>query len=269
MVMQTLRPGDTGEEVLALQSRLAELGFPPGRLDGDFGPATEAALLAFQAGAGLLADGIAGPRTLTALGLVDDPALPSVLPSLSVERVRLMFPNTPRANIARYLPVVVQALAEAELGEQPMALMALATIRAESEGFVPISEGISRYNTSPGGRPFDLYDFRADLGNGRRGDGAAFRGRGFIQLTGRANYLRHGQAIGLGEGLLRRPERANEPEVAARLLASFLAAKERPIKECLVLGDLAGARRLVNGGSHGLERFQDCYRRGVTALAGI
>ena len=36
-----------------------------------------------------------------------------------------------------------------------MVLMALATIRAETESFEPISEGKSKFNTSPGGRPFD------------------------------------------------------------------------------------------------------------------
>ena len=57
------------------------------------------------------------------------------------------------------------ALDAAEIGDRPMVLMALATIRAESAGFRPIDEGISRYNTSPSGHPFDLYDHRHDLGN--------------------------------------------------------------------------------------------------------
>ena len=48
--------------------------------------------------------------------------------------------------------------------------MALATIKAESAGFAPISEGKSKWNTSQGGEPFDLYDFRTDIGNGKKGD---------------------------------------------------------------------------------------------------
>jgi len=60
--MATLHPGSSGREVEKLQTRLAELGFPPGKIDGDFGPATEAALLAFQQSQGLLADGVAGHR---------------------------------------------------------------------------------------------------------------------------------------------------------------------------------------------------------------
>jgi len=264
--MKTLRAGSSGRNVRTLQKRLAELGFSPGKVDGKFGPATEAAVIAFQLSRSLLADGIAGPRTLTALGLTDDDTLPSVIPQVTVDRVSAMFPHTPRRNIEKYLPDVLTALVDAGLQEKPMVLMALATIRAETEGFVPISEGKSRFNTSPNGHPFDLYDLRTDLGNGQRGDGERYKGRGFIQLTGKANYREHGRAIGLGDQLLDDPELANDPTIAAKLLASFLKAKERKIKEALADHDLRRARRLVNGGSHGLDRFEDCYRRGDRLL---
>ena len=63
--MATLREGSTGPDVTKLQARLKELGFNPGNADGSFGPGTEAALMAFQKSEGLLADGIAGPTTVT------------------------------------------------------------------------------------------------------------------------------------------------------------------------------------------------------------
>lgn len=260
--MNTLRPAMNGPDVEKLQARLTALGFPPGKIDGDFGPATEAALLAFQKAHDLLADGVAGPRTLVALGLADDPALPSAIPGFTVEKVCVMFPNTPRANIQEHLPYVLNGLLSAGIDDNPMVLMALATIRAESEGFIPIDEGKSRYNTSPGGQPFDLYDRRTDIGNSQLGDGAKYKGRGFIQLTGKANYDRHGKKIGLGNQLLEHPELANQPDIASQLLASFLKDSERRIKEALVAGDLRTARKAVNGGVHGLERFMDCWRRG-------
>lgn len=265
--MNTLRPGAGGDDVVKLQNALAGKGFSCGKADGSFGPATEAALLGFQKSQGLLADGIAGAKTLAALGLADSAAAPSVIPEVTVDKVSLMFPQTPRPNIEKYLPTVLDGMLWAELDDKPMVLMALATIRAETEGFVPIPEGQSRYNTSPGGHPFDLYDKRTDLGNSQPGDGAKYKGRGFIQLTGKANYLQHGQAIGLGDELIINPDMADEPVTAARLLASFLKAKERPIKEALLDGDLRTARRLVNGGSNGLDRFTDCYQRGDKLLA--
>lgn len=260
--MTVLRVGNTGAEVAALQNRLRALGFNPGAIDGEFGNATEAAVLAFQRSEGLLADGVVGRQTALALKLADPPAEPSVAPLVTVQIVCQMFPATPVVNVKKNLPFVLDALAAPGLLEKRMVLMALSTIRAETEVFLPVDEALNRFNTSPGGHPFDLYDHRRDLGNRGRPDGATFRGRGFIQLTGRANYEAYGQAIGLGDALLRNPERANHPEIAARLLASFLKSKERRIKEALLEDDLRTARRLVNGGTHGLDRFIDAYRRG-------
>lgn len=264
--MNTLRTGSSGPDVQRLQQRLTDQGFQLGVVDGIYGQGTAAAVMAFQRSQGLQTDGVAGPQTLAALGFSNDTEVPSPISEVTVENVSPLFPSTPRANIQRHLPTVLNGLLEAELGEKPMVLMALATIRAETEGFVPISEGQSRFNTSPSGSPFDLYDRRTDLGNSKPGDGALFRGRGFIQLTGRANYLQHGQAIGLGDGLLTQPEQANDPVIAAKLLASFLKNKETAIKNALGANNLALARKLVNGGSNGLDRFTDCYTRGDTLL---
>ena len=57
-----------GDDVAALQQRLLDLGFDPGRCDGIFGVRTEAALRDFQRNVGMAADGILGPTTLAALG---------------------------------------------------------------------------------------------------------------------------------------------------------------------------------------------------------
>ena len=63
------------------------------------------------------------------------------------------------------------------------------------------------------------------------------------------------------------PERANEPDIAAAVLATFLKEKEQAIKTALAEDDLRRARRLVNGGSHGLDRFADAFRRGEALIA--
>jgi len=265
--MSVLKEGSSGPEVIKLQEKLKELGFDPGSIDGEFDPGTEAAVMAFQKSEGLLVDGIVGPRTLHALGLTEDNQLPSAAPQVTVAIVSKMFPATPLGNIKANLPYVLKALEAANLAEKPMVLMALATIRAETEGFEPISEGKSKFNTSPNGHAFDLYDNRKDLGNRGRPDGASFKGRGFIQLTGRANYQTHGEAIGLGNQLVDNPELANDPTIAAQLLASFLKAKERAIKEALLENNLKQARKLVNGGSHGLDRFVDAYTIGNHLIA--
>jgi putative chitinase len=256
-------------EVKALQGLLARGGFNPGKPDGVFGNGTQAAAIAFQRSAGLLADGIAGPRTIAALAGTRPAPLASVIVPGKIDAagVSRMFPHTPLGNIKRNLPYVLNALAQAGLHDRLMVITALAIVRAETESFEPVAEGISRYNTSPdpAGHPFDLYDNRADLGNRGGRDGERFRGRGYVQLTGRASYARYGKRV--GSSLLKDPELACEPAIASNLLALFLADREREIKERLLEWDFRGARRAVNGGTHGLERFTDAYKTGITLTA--
>ena len=64
---RTLRKGYTGDDVKSVQSRLQELGYYTGSVDGDYGSGTTAAVTAFQQSSGLKADGIAGKATLNAI----------------------------------------------------------------------------------------------------------------------------------------------------------------------------------------------------------
>lgn len=84
--LSTLRQGNTGNEVKALQQRLYQLGYLAGKADGNFGSGTAMAVLAFQKANGLNQDGVAGPTTLSKLystGAMPNPtASPSPSPSL-------------------------------------------------------------------------------------------------------------------------------------------------------------------------------------------
>lgn len=66
---------------------------------------------------------------------------------------------------------------------------------------------------------FTKYDGRADLGNTHPGDGYRYRGRGLIQITGRANYARYGALLDID--LLGDPDLAMEPDAAVRIAGSF------------------------------------------------
>jgi peptidoglycan hydrolase-like protein with peptidoglycan-binding domain len=65
--MATLKQGSSGPDVTDLQQKLKDLGFDPNGVDGNFGPGTTKAVIAFQQSKGLEADGKAGPNTLAAL----------------------------------------------------------------------------------------------------------------------------------------------------------------------------------------------------------
>lgn len=227
--------------------------------------AFEAAIRRWQSGVGVIADGLVGPRCMELLGLATRPAMEV---PLDLSSVRQLFPATKPANIDRYLPYVAAALGALGLTDQPMICAALGTIRAESEGFLPISEFQSQFNTAPGGPPFGRYDGRKDLGNDEPNDGARFKGRGFVQLTGRHNYEKYGVVLGIDlSSDTAHADLANAPEVAALLLAVFLAERAGAMRTALANNDLATARRLVNGGSHGLDRFKDVFKRATSVWA--
>jgi Chitinase class I len=173
-----------------------------------------------------------------------------------------------KGNIRTYLPEILKALTAQQLNDTDMLMMALGTIRAETAGFRPIDEGISKYNTSPigtkGHHAFDLYDAREDIGNVKAPDGALYKGRGFVQLTGHSNYTSIGSKISVDlEG---HPDLANDPAVSAKILAQFLKNKETDIRAAVGANDLSKARRLVNGGSHGLSDFIAAFTAGRAYL---
>jgi len=187
------------------------------------------------------------------------------------QMVKQMFPAaTPLGKITANLPFVMAGLRARQLGDRPMVLMSLATIRAETAGFVPIDEFKSKFNTRPfpGGPPFNLYDagtpIGTRLGNTTPGDGPLFKGRGYIQLTGRSNYHQVGGQIGVD--LIANPAAANNPSIAGLILAQFLKNAESKVRNALAQNNLPLARKLVKGGSHGVAEFTDTFNKGMQIL---
>lgn len=181
---------------------------------------------------------------------------------LTPEQILPAFPCAKIKTIRTYWPVIQNALQDARLETAAIVAYTLGTLAAENAGFAPLTEMPSKYNTRH--NPFDRYEGRADLGNTEPGDGARFRGRGFVQLTGRANYALYGDRIDLD--LTENPELAGDPKIAAQLLALFIADREQAILTALKAENWAVARKLVNGGTHGLDRFERAYNAILGAL---
>ena len=182
---------------------------------------------------------------------------------LTPAQIAPAFPGAKLANIEQYWPYVRDALQADQLIGGRIVAYALGTIAAESAGFEPISECPSKWNTIHA--PFDRYEHRGALGNVQPGDGARFKGRGFVQLTGRANYRRYGERIGVD--LEADPSQANDPRYAAQLLSLFICDRESRILAALGEQDYAKARKLVNGGSHGMDRFRAACAAILACLA--
>lgn len=87
-----------------------------------------------------------------------------------------------------------------------------------------------------------VYGGRKDLGNSEAGDGARFIGRGWLQITGRANYRDIGRKIGID--LEATPERAAEPAIA--LAAACAYWRSRPLNAVCDAGRFLAATKLIN-----------------------
>ena len=87
------------------------------------------------------------------------------------------------------------------------------------------------------------------LGNKHVGDGAKYHGRGYIQLTGRDNYKRAGEALGLP--LEKHPELVEKPEVAAKVAVWYWENRVRPNVDNFK--DTRAVTKTINSGLKGLE----------------
>ncbi len=94
-----------------------------------------------------------------------------------------------------------------------------------------------------------VYGNRADLGNTNPGDGYKYIGRGFLMITGRANYTRYATMI--GQPLVDKPELLEQPLFAAQAAAAFW--KTTNINAKADADDINGVTKLVNGGLNGLD----------------
>ena len=104
------------------------------------------------------------------------------------------------------------------------------------------------------------------LGNTQAGDGAKYKGRGFIQITGKANYTKAGQALGID--LVNNPDLAAKPDVAAKIAVWYWQNRVSPYVQNF--SDTRSVTKRINPGLAGLqdrvENFKD-YQQQVAGTA--
>jgi putative chitinase len=94
------------------------------------------------------------------------------------------------------------------------------------------------------------------LGNKVKGDGERYKGRGYIQLTGRDNYTRAGEALGLP--LAQRPDLAARPDVAAKVAVWYW--KNRVATKIKDFGNTAAVTKTINPAAKGLQSRKDQFK---------
>lgn len=196
-----IKIGSKGPEVQKLQ---AFLGITA---DGSFGPGTEKALKEWQTKSGLAADGVAGPATLEKMGITSAAPVAESAPALiPASQFKL-------ANLKGHIPdsVIAQipdTAAKFNITNTLRLAHFLAQCGHESGGFKAVSENLNysadglkkifgkyfpgNLNESYARQPEKIanrvYSSRMGNGDESSGEGFKFRGRGYIQLTGKSNY---------------------------------------------------------------------------------
>jgi putative chitinase len=152
-------------------------------VDGAFGGASAAAIAAFQS----QVLGSAAPDGVVSDGGATLAELRKGLPAgMTEEKLQLIMLNARPARLAIFYQPVVDRMRAAGI-DTPLRMAHFLAQTGHESGDLVYTEEIASGQA---------YEGRADLGNTQPGDGPRFKGRGLIQLTGRANYVAYGKSIG-------------------------------------------------------------------------
>lgn len=153
-----------------------------------------------------------------------------------------------------FIEPINEAMAEWDISPyQPREMAFLAQIGHESGQLLYVRELASG----------TAYEGRKDLGNTEPGDGVRFKGRGLIQITGRANYRECGEALGLD--LVSNPELLEEPVNACRSAGWFW--KTHGLNELADKGNFLLITKRINGGTNGWSDRLALFNRAQQVLA--
>jgi putative chitinase len=272
-----LKKGDNNENVKLMQQKL---GIEPAVTN--FGPKTEAAVKAWQSAHGLVADGIVGPATWAKIMGEDTPPPPPPVQTIApVGGLKLdkLKGHIPDAVIA----MIPDTAAKFQINTPLRLAHFLAQCGHESGGFRLTQENLNysakglmgifkkyfpteaianQYARNPQKIANKVYASRMGNGVEASGEGSKFRGRGYIQLTGKDNYTAFGKSI--GEDICANPDKVASQY--ALLSAAWFFSKNglhKMADEGATDTVVTKITKRVNGGTIGLadriKHFKEYY----------
>jgi putative chitinase len=235
-----LKIGSKGDDVKKLQEKLGLSS------DGNFGPNTEKAVKEWQSSNGLTADGVVGDKSWQKLfgNTTETVSEPVVLDSnLKLEKLKGIIPDS----VISQIPATA---AKFNITNNLRLAHFLSQCAHESGNFKWVTEFASG----------KAYEGRKDLGNTQPGDGVKFKGRGYIQLTGRVNYTKFSQFCG--------EDCVSNPELVATkypmLSAAYFFDKNKLWSICdkgATDDDVKAVTKKVNGGLNGYEDRKEKFHK--------
>ena len=224
----------------------------PGKLkpDGRIGPRTIGALEKFETVVleQKTSDGMLAPGDKTVQALLKGlPAGPSK------EKLSVVMPRALPSRINRYYDPLVKAMRKYDITKPLRMAHFIAQIGHETASFRYAEEIASGA----------AYEGRKDLGNTQEGDGKRFKGRGLIQLTGRANYTAYSKDTGI-DYLAKPTKVATDPFVAVDVACWFWAKNK--LNRWADKDDVKTVTKRINGGYNGLDDRIDYLTRAKAVL---
>ena len=180
--------------------------------------------------------------------------------SITQQQLQQILPNAGQT-AGVFVPVLNTAMVRFQIIGTKRVAAFIAQIGHESGQFRYVRElGSDQYLSK-----YDTGSLAKRLGNTPEadGDGQKYRGRGLIQITGRANYITCGEALALD--LINQPELLEKPQHACMSAAWFWAS--RGLNTLADAGQFDTITRRINGGHNGAAERQALYARALKVLA--
>ncbi len=180
--------------------------------------------------------------------------------SITQQQLQQILPNAGQT-AGVFVPVLNTAMIRFQIVGTKRIAAFIAQIGHESGQFRYVRElGNDQYLSK-----YDTGTLAKRLGNTPEadGDGQKYRGRGLIQITGRANYMMCGEALALD--LVNHPELLEKPQHACMSAAWFWAS--RGLNTLADAGQFDTITRRINGGQNGAADRQALYARALKVLA--
>lgn len=155
------------------------------------------------------------------------------------EELKLMMPFSTGEKRKLFCEPLSEAMSEFEINTPKRIAAFVAQIAHESGSLQYVRELADGF----------VYEGRGDLGNTSTGDGVKYKGRGLLQITGKANYRTCGSALGLD--LVAFPALLEEPRNACRSAGWFW--KTRNLNRLADADQFGALSRAINGGWNGLD----------------
>lgn len=168
--------------------------------------------------------------------------------------LKRIMPYATEANIDKYISHLNDTMAQFSINTPLRQAHFLAQLGHESGSLRYVREIASG----------EAYEGRKDLGNTSPGDGVKYKGRGLIQLTGKANYKAFDEYTHGVYNLLEYPERVEQPDLATMVAGWFW--DKNNLNHYADQDDVKKVTKIINGGYNGLDDRLNFLKQAKAAL---